>query len=123
MRFACVSYSHPVGATVEKPIPILSCTDLGIMSQSCGDFSLEDLRINRNLSLMLGHLAATCGGEGGSREYGFSAMVAAWLHVGLLVGLVSWSVNHLGYIPKNYRMGCQGIFYRYLSSPGNESCE
>lgn len=63
MRFVCVSHSHPVGATVEKPIPILSCTDLGIVSQGYGDFSLEDLGINRNLSHMLGHPAATCGGD------------------------------------------------------------
>lgn len=61
VRLACVSRSHPVGETVEKPIPILSCTDLGVKSQSYGDFSSGDLGINRNLSHMLGHLAATCG--------------------------------------------------------------
>lgn len=44
----------PVGATVKKPIPILSCADSGIVFQSYGDFGSEDLGINRNLSHMLG---------------------------------------------------------------------
>lgn len=61
MRFYFISQFHPAGATVEKPIPILSCTDLGIMSQSYGDFSLEDLGINRNLPHMLGHLTVIRG--------------------------------------------------------------
>ncbi len=80
MRSACVSHCHPVGAKVEKPIPILSCTDLGIMFQRCGDFSLEDLGINGNLSHMLGHLAAIRGRRRGSNKYGFSAKLAAWLY-------------------------------------------
>lgn len=40
-----VSHSHPVGATVETPVPILFSTDLGIISQSYGDFSAGDLGI------------------------------------------------------------------------------
>lgn len=59
-----MALSYPVGATVEKPIPILSCADLGIMSRSYGDFILEDLGINKNLSHMLGHQTAIGGGGG-----------------------------------------------------------
>lgn len=97
-RFACVSHSHSVRATVEKPIPILSCTDLGIMSQRWG-FQLEDLRINRNLSHMLGHLAATCRGDEVPKKYGFSATLVArlcgWqcqpvLRIGQLVSKPYW---------------------------------
>lgn len=63
MRFVCVFHHHPVGPAVQKPILILFCTDLGIVSQSYGDFSLEDLGINRKLLHMLGHLAATFVGD------------------------------------------------------------
>lgn len=58
-----MSYSHPVGATVEKPIPVLSSTDLGIMSQSYRDFSSGDLGINWNLSHILGHPKAISRGD------------------------------------------------------------
>lgn len=55
MRSVCVPFpSLPVGATVKKAIPILSCADLGIVFQSYGDFNPEDLGISRNLSRTLG---------------------------------------------------------------------
>lgn len=76
MKFACVSCYHPVGATVKKTIPILSSKDLRIMSQRYGDYSLEDLGINRNLSHMLSHLRAIRGGDGVNKRE-FSAMLAA----------------------------------------------
>lgn len=88
MKFTCAPHSHPVGATVEKPIPILFCTDLSIMFQIYGDFILGDLRINRNLSHMLGHLAAICGRKQG------------WI---LLFSQSVWSVNHLGVIQTTFR--------------------
>lgn len=119
-----MSHSHPVGATVEKPIPILSCTDLGIMSQGNGDFSLKDLGINRNLSHMLGHLLQQphVGETGFPPIWIFSHAKRMALRMVMLVNQLDWSVDQSTTLILSQQLfNGLPIMYRYSWSTEDKS--